>query len=602
MNNDPLRPLRHSAAHIMAEAVMDLLPGTKIGIGPAIENGFYYDFLLPRQITPEDLPPIEERMREIMRGRFPFKHSNQTIEQAQETFRDQPFKLELIDAIAKGELGTHGEEHNDGDNGKRGSDIVSIYQHDHFTDLCAGPHVDNTSQVDPEAFKLLSIAGAYWRGSEKNPQLTRIYGTAWQTKQELDDYLWKLEEAKKRDHRKLAKELQLFILPEEVGQGLPVWLPKGAQVRRLIEDYIYQNQVERGYQHVYSPHIGKKQLWVTSGHWELYGEKMYAPMDIDGVEHLVKPMNCPMHMMVYKNQLHSYKDLPIRIAENATVYRRESSGELAGLLRVRGFTQDDAHLFVRPDQIEQEFLNVLDQSLDQFRTFGFGEFEAWVSVRDPKNKAKYLGDDESWDQAEKDIKTALDARDMTYTVAEGEAKFYGPALDIMIKDALGRKWQCTTIQVDFQLPRRFNLEYIDADGTAKTPVVLHRAPLGSLERFFAVLLEHYGGAFPVWLAPVQAEIIPIADRHLDYAREVEKKLRAQGFRVEVDERSERMNSKIRDAQLMKIPYMLVVGDKEAAAGAVSVRLRSGEDLKAMPLDGFVTMAKRMAEEKSMELK
>lgn len=595
-NGDSLRPLRHSAAHIMAEAVLDLFPGTKFGIGPAIENGFYYDFLLPRPVTPDDFSAIEDRMREIIRGKHRFNHSTQSAAQARDNFKDQPFKLELIDAISKGELGLHGEEQ------AKPTDEVSIYQHDTFTDLCAGPHVHDTAEVPDDAFKLMQIAGAYWRGSEKNPQLTRIYGTAWQTKKELDDYLWKLEEAKKRDHRKLGRELDLFILPDEVGSGLPIWLPKGAQVRRILEDYVYQNQVARGYKHVYSPHMGKKQLWITSGHWDLYGEKMYAPMDIDGVDYLVKPMNCPMHMMVYKNELRSYKDLPLRIAENATVYRREQSGELSGLLRVRMITQDDAHIFVRPDQIEDEFLNVLDQTMDQFHTMGFSEFEAWVSVRDPKNKTKYLGDDESWTHAEDSIKRALDSRDMEYIVAEGEAKFYGPALDIMIKDALGRKWQCTTIQVDFQLPRRFELEYIDADGAAKTPVVLHRAPLGSMERFFAILIEHYAGAFPLWLAPVQAKIIPIADRHNDFAREVERKLQAQGLRVEVDTRSERMNAKIRDAQMMKIPYMLVVGDKEAAAGAVSVRLRTNEDLKAMPLDDFIAMAKRLIDSKGMELK
>jgi threonyl-tRNA synthetase len=595
-NGDALRPLRHSAAHIMAEAVLDLFPGTKFGIGPAIENGFYYDFLLPRPITPEDFPAIENRMREIIRGKHDFRHSTQTVAQARESFKDQPFKLELIDAIAKGELGTHGEEH------AQPTDTVSIYQHDTFVDLCAGPHVRNTSEVPEDAFKLMQIAGAYWRGNEKNPQLTRIYGTVWQSKKELDEYLWKLEEAKKRDHRKLGRELELFLVSDEVGLGLPIWLPKGATARRILENYIVENQIARGYQHVYSPHMGKKQLWITSGHWDLYGDKMYAPMDIDGVEYLVKPMNCPMHMMVYKNALRSYKDLPMRIAENATVYRRESSGELAGLLRVRGFTQDDAHLFVRPDQIEQEFLNVLDQTMEQFHTLGFSEFESWVSVRDPKNKTKYLGDDESWNNAEDAIKRALDSRDMEYVVAEGEAKFYGPALDIMIKDALGRKWQCTTIQVDFQLPRRFQLEYIDAEGKAQTPVVLHRAPFGSMERFFGVLIEHYAGAFPLWLAPVQVKVIPIADRHNEYAFEVHKKLQAQGFRVEVDTRSERMNAKIRDAQLQKIPYMLVVGDKEAQAGAVSVRLRTNEDLKAMPLEQFSAMAKRLVESKSMELK
>lgn len=602
MADDSLRPLRHSAAHIMAEAVLDIFPGTKFGIGPAIDNGFYYDFLLPRPVTPEDFPAIEERMREIIRGHHLFQHSSETIDEARETFADQPFKLELIDAIAKGELGTHGEEESQVPRTARGSDTVSIYQHDTFTDLCAGPHVHFTNEVPEDAFKLMQVAGAYWRGNEKNPQLTRIYGTAWLRKKDLDDYLWKLEEAKKRDHRKLGKELGLFILPDEVGSGLPIWLPNGARIRKILEDWVYQNQIARGYKHVYSPHMGKKQLWITSGHWDLYSDKMYAPMDIDGVDYLIKPMNCPMHMMVYKSELRSYKDLPLRIAEIATVYRREQSGELTGLLRVRMITQDDAHMFVTPEQINQEFLNVIDQTLEQFHTFGFTDFEVTLSIRDPQHKDKYLGGDEQWHNAENAIKKALDERDMRYMVAEGEAAFYGPKADFMIRDALGRQWQCTTIQVDFQLPQRFQLEYIDADGTAKTPVVLHRAPLGSMERFFAILVEHFAGAFPLWIAPVQAMIIPIADRHNDYARQVEQKLVAAGLRVEVDTRSERMNAKIRDAQLKKIPYMLVVGDKEAEAGAVAVRLRSGEDLKAIPQDDFIAMTKKLVESKSMELK
>jgi len=580
----------------MAQAVMEILPGTKLGFGPAIDEGFYYDFQLPRPLTPEDLPAIEARMKEIIAGKHPFVHDELSIDAARRKFADQPFKLDQVEALARGEMGEHGEA------GAKPQTSVSIYTHDQFVDLCRGPHVASTGEVPADALKLLSIAGAYWRGSEKNPQLTRIYGTVWPSKKELDDYLWRLEEAKKRDHRKLGKELGLFILPEEVGQGLPVWLPKGAQIRKVIEDYIYQNQVERGYQHVYSPHIGKKQLWITSGHWELYGDKMYAPMDIDGVEHLVKPMNCPMHMMVYKSEIRSYRDLPVRIAELATVYRREQSGELTGLLRVRMITQDDAHIFVRPDQIQSEFLQVLDQSLEQFGVFGFKEFEMWVSVRDPRNKTKYLGVDEQWTNAENAIKTALDSRGVRYIVAEGEAKFYGPALDIMVKDALGRKWQCTTIQVDFQLPQRFNLEYIDADGAAKQPVVLHRAPLGSMERFFAILVEQYAGAFPVWLAPVQAMIVPIADRHAEYAQFVAAQLRGAGLRVQVDTRGDRMNAKIRDATMQKIPYILVVGDKEEEAKAVAVRLRTGEDLKAMPLEKFISMARKLVDAKSMELK
>ncbi len=580
----------------MAQAVLELFPNAKLGIGPAIEDGFYYDFDLPRALTPDDLAVIESRMREAIEGKHPFVHSELSIAEARKKFKAQPYKLELIEAISRGELGTHGETD------AKPSETVSIYQHDDFMDLCAGPHVANTGNVPLDAFKLLSIAGAYWRGKETNPQLQRIYGTVFPSKGELDQHLWMLEEAKKRDHRKLGKELGLFLITDEVGQGLPLWLPNGATIRKTIEDFIYEEQVKRGYQHVYSPHLGKKQLWITSGHWELYGDKMYAPMDIDDVEYLAKPMNCPMHMMMYKNAMHSYRELPIRIAEVATVYRREQSGEMAGLLRVRGFTQDDAHIFARPDQVKDEFLQVLDQALYQFGVFGFTEFEMWISVRDPHDKSKYLGDDTVWNHAERSIKDALDSRGIPYIIKEGEAKFYGPALDIMLKDALGRKWQCTTIQVDFMLPERFQLEYIDADSKPQRPVVIHRAPLGSMERFFAVLIEHYAGAFPVWLAPIQAMVVPIADRHIDYARAVAEKLRAANLRAQVDERNDRMNSKIRDATLQKIPYILVIGDKEAAANAVAVRLRTGEDLKAMPLDQFIALAQKIVDMKALELK
>ena len=584
-----LYKIRHSAAHVMAQAVLQMFPGqAKIAIGPPIEDGFYYDFDLPRPLSPGDFEAIEKRMREIIAGNHPFRRQEVSADQARAQFKDQPYKLELIDGLDKGGLDEYG-------NPLAEKPVISFYTHDTFTDLCRGPHVEHTGQINPSAFKLMSIAGAYWRGDEHNPMLQRIYGTAWRTAAELEEHLWKLEEAKKRDHRKLGKELGLFIISEEVGQGLPLWLPKGAAVRKVIEDFIYQEQVKRGYQHVYSPHIGKKTLWIQSGHWDLYQDKMYAPMDIDGTEYLVKPMNCPMHMMMYKSQMHSYKELPIRIAETATVYRREQSGELAGLLRVRGITQDDAHIFVRPDQVKDEFLAVLDQALYQFGKFGFHDFEMWLSVRDPHNKDKYLGSDEVWTNAENAIEEALIAHGGKYIRAIGEAKFYGPALDIMIKDALGRKWQCTTIQVDFMLPERFELEYIDADGQPKRPVVLHRAPLGSLERFMGVLIEHYAGAFPLWLAPVQMVMIPVADRHIPYAKEVAEKLIAQGFRVAVDERNERMQAKIRDAQLQKIPYMLVVGDKDQAASTVSVRLRSGEDLKAKSIDEFIALAKAEAE-------
>jgi len=589
-----LYKIRHSAAHVMAQAVLEMFPGGKFTIGPPVENGFYYDFDLPRNLTPEDLEQIEKRMRQIVQNRHMFRKTVISAEEAKRIFSDQPYKLELIQGLEKDGLDEYG-------NPLEEKPEISIYQHDAFVDLCRGPHVENTREIKPDAFKLMNVAGAYWRGDEKNKMLQRIYGTAWENADDLKQYLWKLEEAKKRDHRKLGRELGLFILSEEVGPGLPLWLPKGATVRRILEDFIYDEQVKRGYQHVYSPHIGKKQLWITSGHWDLYQDKMYSPMDIDGVEYLVKPMNCPMHMMMYKSHTHSYKELPIRMAEIATVYRREQSGELTGLLRVRGFTQDDAHIFARPDQVKDEFLAVLDQTMFQFKCLGFNDFEMWLSVRDPLNKDKYLGSDEVWAEAESAIEEALKEQGLPFIRAEGEAKFYGPALDIQIKDALGRKWQCTTIQVDFMLPMRFELEYIDADGRPKQPVVLHRAPFGSMERFIAILIEHYAGAFPVWLAPVQAVVISIADRHLEYAREVTRKLRDEGLRVELDERSERMNAKIRDAQKQKVPYMLVLGDNEMNSGQVSLRVRDGTQQNNILLGDFIARATDRIARRASEL-
>ena len=595
MQYDNLYKMRHSAAHVLAQAVLDYFPEAKLGIGPPIENGFYYDFDLPRPLTPEDLAKIEARMRELIKDGYPFERREVSPDEARALFGDQPYKLELIRDLLKGEVDDNG-------NPVEGAPVIlSTYRDGDFEDLCRGPHVPSTADINPAGLKLLNTAGAYWRGDSERPMLQRVYGTAWPSKQELDDYLWRMEEARKRDNRKLGKELGLYLISDEVGSGLPLWTPKGARIRQVIEKFITEEQEKRGYQHVYTPHLGKKQLWITSGHWDLYRDKMYSPMDIDGVEYLAKPMNCPMHMMIYRNEWHSYKDLPVRIAENATVYRYEQSGELAGMLRVRGFTQDDAHIFCRPDQVRDEFLQVLDQALYQFRVFGFTDLEMWLSVRDPRNKKKYLGDDAVWDQAEQGIEDALNAAGQTFIRAEGEAKFYGPALDIMIKDALGRKWQCTTIQVDFMLPERFDLEYIDADGQAKRPVVLHRAPLGSMERFFGVLIEHYAGAFPLWLAPVQAVVIPVTDKHQPYAVEVASRLKAAGLRVEADMRSERMNAKIRDAQLQKVPYMLVVGGREMENGTVSVRTRANEDRGAQPLDQFIAHATELIASKSQEL-
>lgn len=594
-NGDSLRPLRHSAAHIMAEAVLDLFPGTKFGIGPAIENGFYYDFLLPRPATPEDFPAIENRMREIIRGKFPFKHSTQSVAEARENFKEQPFKLELIDAIAKGELGLHGEAQ------AKPTNEVSIYQHDTFTDLCAGPHVHNTAEVPADAFKLMQVAGAYWRGSENNPMLTRIYGTAWQTKKELDEYLWRLEEAKKRDHRKIGKELGLFYFSDDIGPGLPLFAPKGEIVRHLMEDYVREAQTRYGYQHVWTGHMVKEELYKKSGHYDNYSDVMFPPMVDEDIVLRLKPMNCPSHMTLYNEMgLHSYRELPLRFAEFATLYRYEKRGELSGLTRVRALTQDDCHVFCTEEQIESEFTRALNLIRQVLNAYQFQDYRVRLSLRG--GEGKFVADDDKWDKATAALKAALDANNVDYFVAEGEAAFYGPKADFIARDALGRDWQLSTIQVDFIQPARLGCEYIAEDGSTKTPVLIHRAVTGSTERFLGVLIEHLAGAFPLWLAPVQMQLIPIADRHNAYAFEVQKKLQAQGFRIEVDTRSERMNAKIRDAQLQKIPYMLVVGDKEAEAGAVSVRLRTNEDLKAMPLEQFSAMAKRLVDEKSMDLK
>jgi threonyl-tRNA synthetase len=594
-NNNKLRPLRHSAAHIMAQAVLELFPGAKIGIGPAIEDGFYYDFDLPRPLTPEDLPAIEARMRASIEKNSPFLHREVSVGEARELFKDQPYKLELIEAIARGELGTHGEAE------AKPSETVSIYQHNGFTDLCAGPHVASTGRVPENAFKLMNIAGAYWRGNEKNPQLTRIYGTAWESKGELDQYLWRIEEAKKRDHRKLGRELGLFYFSEDIGPGLPLFTPRGEILRYLMESYVRETQTRYGYQHVWTGHIVREDLYKKSGHYDNYIDSMFPPMDDEGVRYRLKPMNCPSHMTLYNEMgIHSYKELPLRFCEFATLYRYEKSGELTGLTRVRALTQDDCHVFCTEEQIGEEFTRALNLIREVLNTYNLKDYKVRLSLRG--EQGKYVQDEEKWAKATQQLKSALDANQVDYFVAEGEAAFYGPKADFLAKDVLGREWQLCTIQVDFIQPARLGCEYIAEDGSVRTPVLIHRAVMGATERFLGLIIEQFAGAFPLWLAPVQAEIIPIADRHVAYAREVESKLKAQGLRVEVDERSERMNAKIRDAQLMKIPYMLVVGDKEAAANAVSVRLRSGEDLHAMPLDQFSAMAKGLVESKSLELK
>lgn len=572
--------IRHSAAHIMAQAVLEMFPGAKIAIGPPIEDGFYYDFDLPRPLTPEDLEALEKRMREIIEEDHPFVKQVITAEEARRIFADQPFKLELIEGLAKGGFDEYGEPLED-------KPEISIYSHDRFVDLCRGPHVERTGQINPDAVKLLHVAGAYWRGDENQPMLQRIYGTAWNTAEELELYLWKVEEARKRDHRRLGRELDLFSVSEEVGPGLILWHPKGGLIRKIAEDFCREEHAKGGYEFVYSPHIGKSALWEISGHLDWYKENMYTPLDIEGQEYYLKPMNCPFHIQIYKSRIRSYRELPLRFAEWGTVYRYERSGVLHGLLRVRGFTQDDAHLFCRPDQMPQEIDRVLKFSLNILRAFGFEDFQAYLSTRNP---AKAAGTPEQWEAPTEALRNALIRANIAFQVDEGEATFYGPKIDIKVRDALGREWQLSTIQFDFTLPERFNLVYIGEDGQEHRPYMIHRALLGSMERFMGVLIEHFGGAFPIWLAPIQAIVIPIADRHLDYANRVAQTLRDAGLRVEVDDRGERMNAKIRDAQNQKIPYMLIVGDREMESASISVRMRSEENLGAMSIGSFMERA------------
>jgi threonyl-tRNA synthetase len=580
--------LRHSAAHIMAQAVMEMFPNeAKIAIGPPIAEGFYYDFDLPRPLTPEDLEDIEQRMREIIDGDFSFERKVISAEQGREIFADQPYKLELIEGLEQGGLDEYGETISE-------QPEISVYTHDVFTDLCRGPHLENTSQVNPDAIKLLNVAGAYWRADENRPMLQRIYGTAWKSADELEQYLWRLEQAKARDHRRLGRELDLFSVSESVGPGLILWHPKGGMVRKLAEDFCRDEHEKAGYEFVYSPHIGKSVLWETSGHLDWYAESMYPPLEIDNQQYYLKPMNCPFHVQIYKSKTRSYRDLPLRYAEWGTVYRYERSGVLHGLLRVRGFTQDDAHLFCRPDQMPEEIDRALEFSLHILRSFGFDQFQAYLATRNPDKAA---GAPEDWEQPTQALRQALERAQIPYQVDEGEATFYGPKIDLKLRDALDREWQLTTIQFDFNLPESFELAYVGEDGKEHRPYMIHRALLGSMERFMGALIEHFNGAFPVWLAPVQAVLIPIADRHVEYANGVAERLQASGLRVEVDARGERMNAKIRDAQIQKVPYMLVIGDREAEAEQVAVRLRSGEDLGALSVDSFLDRANAEIKEK-----
>ena len=553
--------IRHSLAHILASAVQELYPGTKFGIGPAIENGFYYDFELSKKIVPEDLPRIEKKMKEIIKQNISFKKKNVSKKEVKEIFKNQPYKLDLAKELKK----------------------VSVYKSGDFVDLCKGPHIKSSKEILPGSFKLTRIAGAYWRGDEKNQMLTRIYGLAFENKEDLKDYLKKEAEAEKRDHRKIGKKLDLFSFDEQVGAGLPLWHPKGAMLLRIIENFWTEEHLKNGYGILRTPHIGSINLWKTSGHWDLYKENMYSPIDVDKEKYILKPMNCPFHVKIYNSKTRSYRDLPLRWAELGTVYRYEKSGVLHGLTRVRGFTQDDAHIFCTPDQMGQEVVKTLELGLKLLKSFGFKEYQTYLSTR-PK---KYIGSLKNWKKATNSLKYALEKVNLDYKVDPGEGVFYGPKIDIKINDSLGREWQCTTIQVDFNAPERFQMKYIDNLGKKKQPIMIHRALLGSIERFTGVLLENYAGALPLWLSPIQVWIIPIGSKHKKYAEKIEKELKEKNIRVELKNESETISKKIREGEIQKIPYMLVVGDRERKNESVRIRERKKGDIGEIKLNKFI---------------
>jgi threonyl-tRNA synthetase len=558
---DGIEIMRHSTAHVMAAAVKELFPEVKITIGPAIENGFYYDFDVEKPFTPEDLARIEEKMEEIVRSDHPFLREEISKEEALARFPGEPYKEELLADIPE--------------------TTVSLYRMGNFLDLCRGPHLPSSGKVG--AYKLMNTAGAYWRGDSRNRMLTRIYGCAFAKKKELDEHLRLLEEVKKRDHRRLGKELDLFSVNEEIGPGLILWHPKGAIVRRIMEDFWREEHARAGYDLVFSPHIAKIDLWRVSGHLDYYQQSMFSAIGVEGQDYQLKPMNCPFHILIYKSRMRSYRDLPVRYAELGTVYRYEPSGTLHGLMRVRGFTQDDAHLFLRPDQLDEEIFSLLDFTLFVLRRFGFDRYEIYLSTR----PEKYAGTPENWVKAEEALRRALTRKGLSFEVDPGEGVFYGPKIDIKIKDVLGRSWQCSTIQVDFNNPDRFEVTYIGDDGTEHPAIMIHRALMGSLERFFGVLIEHYAGAFPLWLAPVQVDVLPVTDRHVDYAQEVISALRAAGYRAEGDVRNEKLGYKIRESQLKKVPFALVIGDREVTSRQVSPRRRGGEQLPPVSVEEFL---------------
>ncbi len=580
---ETLQVERHSAAHVMATAVLELFPETKLGHGPATDAGFFYDFYRPTPFTPEDLKAIEERMAEVVARDEPFVRQWEPREEGVERYRAENdfMKLHFIERFTK-----PGED-------------ISLYRNGGFTDFCRGPHLPSTGRI--KAFKVLSLAGAYWLGDEKNPQLQRIYGTAFFSKKAMEEHFARLEEAAKRDHRLLGKQLDLFSIQDLAGPGLIFWHPKGAMVRKIMEDWMREECIRRGYSMVYTPHVMRSGLWQTSGHEEFYAQNFFTKMELDDADYRLKPMNCPGHILIYRNSPKSYRDLPVRLAELGNVYRYERSGTMHGLLRVRGFTQDDAHIFCTPEQVEDEVIACIEFAQTVLTTFGFEEFRVELSTWNPEDRKSYVGSDEKWDAAMRSLEQALKRKDIPYKTVPGEAAFYGPKIDIKLVDALGRLWQLSTVQFDFNLPARFELEYVGDDGERHQPIMVHRALFGSVERFFGVLIEHYAGAFPLWLAPVQAGIVPISERHHGYATTVESRLRDAGLRVSVDSRNEKMNAKIRDFTLEKLPYILVMGDKEAESGTVSLRVRGQGDKGQISLDEFVARARGLVESKSMEL-
>jgi threonyl-tRNA synthetase len=587
--------IRHSAAHVMAQAVLEFYPETKFTIGPPIENGFYYDFDLPQPITQEDLEKIEKRMRQIIAGGHPFVKKVVSADKARQVFKDQPYKLELIDGLEKGELDEHG-------NPLDSKPEISLYQSDTFTDLCRGPHVETTRQINPSAFKLMSIAGAYWRGDEHNKMLTRIYGTAWKTPDELKQYLKMLEEAKARDHRKLGKELEIYMYDEEVGPGLPLWLPRGGIVIEELERVAKEFEEQAGYLRVRTPHLAKEDLFLHSGHLPYYAESMYPPMELEGTKYYVKPMNCPMHHKIYGSKPRSYRDLPIRLAEYGTCYRYEKSGELFGLMRVRSMQMNDAHIYVPEELFEQEFMAVIDLYKKYFDLFAIGKYVMRLSLHGKEGLGKKFVDNERlWLKTEDMVRNAMQNGNVPFVEAANEAAFYGPKVDVQIWSAIGREFTLATNQVDFAVPERFNLKFMNKAGVEETPLCIHRAPLSTHERFIGFLLEHYAGNFPVWLSPEHARVIPITDNQNEYAEKVVAQLREQGMRVMADVSAQRMNAKIRDAQLMKVPYMLVVGENEAKAGQVSLRVRDGSRADNIPVAEFIARAKDRISRRAAEL-